>query len=64
MTTADDNILNCVHEYVGEEKIQFILYKNNKTKNELQNLILIILKSMGSPSIAESFGHNKGALYR
>ena len=60
--TTDDNILNCIHEYVGEEKIQFILYKNNKTKNELQNLIMIILKSMRSPSIAESFGHNK-ALY-
>jgi hypothetical protein len=61
-TTADDNIWNCIHEYVGEEKIQFILYKNNKTKNELQNLIMVILKSMGSPSIPESFGHNK-ALY-
>ena len=60
--TDNDNILNCIHEYVGEEKIQFILYKNNKIKNELQNLIMIILKSMGSPSIAESFGHNK-ALY-
>ena len=48
----------------GEEKIQFILYKNKKTKNELQNLIMIILKSMRSPSIAESFGHNKASLYR
>ena len=61
-TTVDNNFLNYIHEYVGAEKIQFILYKNNKAKNELQNLIMIILKSMGNPSIAESFGHNK-ALY-
>lgn len=56
----DNNILNCIHEYVGEEKIQFLLYKSNQTRNDLQNLVMIILKSMGSPSIAESFGHNKG----
>lgn len=57
-----DNILNCIHEYAGDEKIQFLLFKNNKIKNELQNLIMVILMSMKSPSIAESFGHNK-ALY-
>jgi hypothetical protein len=60
--TTDDNIFNFKHEYIGEEEIQFVLYKNHKTKNELQNLIMIILNAMGSPSIAESFGHNK-ALY-
>jgi len=58
----DDNILSCIHEYAGEERIQFLLFKNNKKINELQNLIMVILNSMKSPSIAESFGHNK-ALY-
>lgn len=59
---ASSNIVSLVHEYVGEEKIDFILYKNNRVLNPLQNFLMIVLKSMSCPSIAESFGHNK-ALY-
>ena len=51
-----------IHEYGSEEIVDFILYKDNNTKNPMQNLIISILKSMTSPSIPESFGHNK-ALY-
>jgi hypothetical protein len=54
-----DNIAQFMHEYSSEEKIDFILYKDNKTPNQLQNLVISILKSMSCPSIAESFGHNK-----
>jgi hypothetical protein len=57
-----ENIAQFMHEYSSEEKIDFILYKDNKTPNQLQNLAISILKSMSCPSIAESFGHNK-ALY-
>jgi hypothetical protein len=51
-----------IHEYSAQEPIKFILYKNNKIKNPIQNLVITILKSMSSPSIPEAFGHNK-ALY-
>jgi hypothetical protein len=54
-----ENIAQFMHEYSSEEKIDFILYKDNKTPNQLQNLVISILKSMSCPSIAESFGHNK-----
>ncbi len=57
-----ENIVQFIHEYSSEEKIDFILYKDNKTPNPIQNLVISILKSMSCPSIAESFGHNK-ALY-
>jgi hypothetical protein len=56
------NIVSLIHEYGGEEIIDYILYRNNRLSNPLQNLIITILKSMSCPSIAESFGHNK-ALY-
>jgi hypothetical protein len=58
----NDNVIELIHEYGNEDKVDFILYKDNNTKNPLQNLIILILKSMTSPSIPESFGHNK-ALY-
>lgn len=51
-----------IHEYSAEEPVKFILYRNNKIKNPIQNLVITILKSMSSPSIPEAFGHNK-ALY-
>jgi hypothetical protein len=57
-----ENITQFIHEYSSEEKIDFILYKDNKMPNQLQNLVISILNSMSCPSIAESFGHNK-ALY-
>jgi hypothetical protein len=57
-----DNIVELVHEYGSEEKVDFILYRDKSTKNPMQNLILSILSSMTSPSIPECFGHNK-ALY-
>lgn len=57
-----DAILDLKHEFGGEERIQMILFKDKKVKNPIQNLVVTILKSMGAPSIAEAFGHNK-ALY-
>lgn len=47
------------HEYLGDEKVSFILRKNNKTLYQIQNLIKCTLSSMTAPSIAEAFGHNK-----
>ena len=54
-----DNLVEFKHEYFGDEKVSFILYKNNKTCNHIQNLIMCTLSSMTAPSIGEAFGHNK-----
>ena len=57
-----DSILEFTHEYGANEPIKFILFKNNKVNNEIQNLVINILSSMSCPSIPDGFGHNK-ALY-
>ena len=54
-----DNIIDFKHEYYGEDKISLILFKNNKSVNNVQNLLMCCLASMRAPSIAEAFGHNK-----
>lgn len=50
------------HEYGDNESINFILYKNNRVNNEIQNLVINVSKAMSSPTIPETFGHNE-ALY-
>ncbi len=57
-----ESITEFIHDYGGDEKVDFLLYKDNNTKNPLQNLIISIMKSMSAPNVAESFGYNK-ALY-
>ncbi|MGI0033249.1 MAG: hypothetical protein ACRD97_08270 [Nitrososphaeraceae archaeon] len=56
---SPENLVEFNHEYFGHEKVSFILYKNNKTHNRIQNLIMCTLSSMTAPSIGEAFGHNK-----
>lgn len=58
-TNTPESITEFIHDYNGDEKVDFLLYKDNNTKNPLQNLIIFILKSMSSQSVAESFGYNK-----
>ena len=53
---SPDNLVEFNHEYFGDEKVSFILHKNNKTLNQIQNLIMCTLSSMTAPSIAEAFG--------
>jgi hypothetical protein len=33
-----------LHEYNGDESIKFILFRNSKVRNDIQNLVLNILK--------------------
>ncbi len=61
-TGNGETVTEFIHDYAGEESVKFLLFKHNKVKNDIQNLVINILKEMGSPSIAEAFGHNK-ALY-
>ena len=51
-----------LHEYGSDESIKFILFRNSKVRNDIQNLILNVLKGMCCPSVPETFGHNQ-ALY-
>jgi hypothetical protein len=52
-------ITELLHQYIVDEPIKFILFKNNKIKNDMQNLIMNILKNMSIPSMPDGFGHNK-----
>jgi hypothetical protein len=45
------------HEAI--EPIILVFFKNNQVRNEIQNLVMVTLKAMTSPSIPEVFGHNK-----
>jgi len=54
-----ENIIEMKHEYGSTEKVKFLLFKNNKIKNDLQNLLLIVLKSMSHSNIGETFGYNR-----
>ena len=53
------NTINFKHEYGSNEEIDFLLFKNRSYKNELQNILLILLKAMSSSNIGETFGYNK-----
>jgi hypothetical protein len=57
--TSPENSIEMKHEYGGTEKVKFLLFRNNKIKNDLQNLLLIILKSMSHSNIGETFGYNR-----
>ena len=54
-----ENSIEMKHEYGSTEKVKFLLFKNNKSKNNLQNLLLIILKSMSGSNMGETFGYNR-----
>jgi hypothetical protein len=52
-------ITELLHQYIVDEPIKFILFKDNRIKNNMQNLITSILKKMSIPSMPDGFGHNK-----
>ena len=43
----------------AKEPVEAILFKNRNVENNLQNMTMVLLKSMTAPSIPEAFGHNK-----
>ena len=56
----EDTTFRFKHDYGGAtEPVNVILFKNKEIINEIQNLVMITLKAMTSPSIPEAFGHNK-----
>lgn len=56
---SKDNTIDFKHENFGDDKLSLILFKDNKSVNKIQNLVMYCLASMSAPSIAEVFGHNK-----
>jgi hypothetical protein len=55
-----NKIVRFKQEYGGaEEPIEALLYQDRSVTNEVQNLIMVLLSSMGARSIPEVFGHNK-----
>jgi len=47
-------------EYGGAiEPIDVVVFRDKNVENEVQNLVMIMLEAMTSPSIPEVFGHNK-----
>lgn len=56
----DDTKVGFKHEYCGAvEPVEVIMFKDKTIPNPIQNLVMVILKAMTSPSIPEVFGHNK-----
>jgi hypothetical protein len=53
------SVTEFIHDYGTNEPIKFLLFKNNRIENQMQNLVLNILSSMSCPSIPDGFGHNK-----
>jgi len=43
----------------AKEPVEALLFKDKTVENPLQNLIMVTLQSMTSPSIPEAFGHNR-----
>ena len=54
-----DNVMHFEQEYGGiVEPVTPILYPTNKTRNEVQNFVMIMLKILANTSIPDVFGHN------
>ncbi len=57
---SPSSIIRFWNEFGGaKEPVEALLFKDKRVENRLQNLIMIILQSMTSPSIPEAFGHNR-----
>jgi len=47
------------HDYTAVEPVEPIFYRDKSIPNEMQNLMMVLLKAMSARSIPEVFGHNK-----
>lgn len=54
-----ERVCGLSHEYGGvEEKVKPILFPSKEARNDIQNLVMVMLTAMTSTSIPEAFGHN------
>ncbi|MGE5633999.1 MAG: hypothetical protein ACM3VV_02090, partial [Deltaproteobacteria bacterium] len=56
---SSDNSIEFNHYYNSIERIKFLLFKDKNHVNEIQNLLLFLLKSMSCGNIGETFGYNR-----
>ncbi|MFB5601106.1 MAG: hypothetical protein ACE5SW_12875, partial [Nitrososphaeraceae archaeon] len=56
---SDENTIQFKHDYGTIEFVKLLLFKNQKSENKIQNLLLVILNAMSSSNIGEAFGYNK-----
>ena len=57
---SEESAIQFWNEFGGaKEPVEAILFRDRRVRNRLQNLIMVVLKAMTSPSIPEAFGHNK-----
>jgi len=57
---SEESAVRFWNEFGGaKEPVEAVLFKDKGMENPLQNLIMVMLESMTSPSIPEVFGHNK-----
>jgi hypothetical protein len=57
---TDESLMTFQQEYGGAiEPIEIVMYRDKGVANPLQNLVMVLLTAMTSPSIPEVFGHNK-----
>jgi DNA-binding Lrp family transcriptional regulator len=57
---SSESVVGFWNEFGGaREPVEAILFRDRSVGNRLQNLIMVLLKAMTSPSIPEAFGHNK-----
>lgn len=57
---SDESAIQFWNEFGGaKEPVEAILFRDRSARNRLQNLIMVLLRAMTSPSIPEAFGHNK-----
>jgi len=57
---SENSVARFWNEFGGaKEPVEAVLFKDKGVENPLQNLIMVMLESMTSPSIPEVFGHNK-----
>jgi hypothetical protein len=54
-----DKTLSLKHEYTAVEPVEPIFYRDKSVRNEMQNLMMVLLRAMSARSIPEVFGHNK-----
>lgn len=56
---CENSIVHFEQEYGGAvEPVTPILYPTNKSRNEVQNFVMIMLKTLANTSIPDVFGHN------
>ena len=57
---SEEGTVQFWNEFGGaREPVEVLLFRDKTVENPLQNLIMVTLQSMTSPSIPEAFGHNK-----